>query len=92
MIAAFHLITEMRLTIASLYEKLCTSDARNVDLEAQNRTLVEQLKMRTAECEAHAQRCRAAENITELTNLEATRRLTVQAAEHTGQRSALWRA
>ena len=53
--AAFHLITEMRQTIASLYEKLCASDARNVDLEAQNRTLVEQLKMRTAECDAHAQ-------------------------------------
>ena len=46
--------------------------------------------MRTAECEQHAQRCRLAERTTELTNLEATRRLASQAAEHTRQRSALW--
>jgi hypothetical protein len=50
--AAFHLIAEMRQTIALLYEKLCASDAHIIDLEAQNQTLEEQLKMKTAECES----------------------------------------
>ncbi len=67
----FDLIVEMRRTIAWLYEKLCASYTRNVDLEAQyqtldthkfnlkeqNRTLVEQLKMKDSQCEQHAQRC-----------------------------------
>ncbi len=55
--AVFDLIAEMGQTITLLYDKLCASDAhiveldtRNVDLEAQNRTLVEQLKMKDAQC------------------------------------------
>ena len=44
MTAAFDLIAEMSRTIASLYEKLCASDAHIIALE-------EQLKMKTAECE-----------------------------------------
>ena len=99
--AAFDLIAEMRRTIASLYEKLCASDAHIIALEeqlkmktaeciSQNRTFVEQLKMKDAQCEQHAQRCRLAEHTTELTNLEATRRLTEQLAEHKRLRTALW--
>ena len=99
--AAFDLIAEMRRTIASLYEKLCASDAhiialeeqlkmKTAECESQNRMFVEQLKMKDAQCEQHAQRCRLAEHTTELTNLEATRRLVGQAVEHTRQKSALW--
>ena len=47
----YQLLTIASLTIASLYEKLCASDAHIIDLEAQIQTLEEQLKMKTAECE-----------------------------------------
>jgi hypothetical protein len=47
----YQLRTIASLTIASLYEKLCASDAHIIDLEAQIQTLEEQLKMKTAECE-----------------------------------------
>jgi hypothetical protein len=52
---------EMTQAVEELYRRLCASDALNVDLEAQNTTLVEQLKARTAESEGHAQRCWVAE-------------------------------
>ena len=87
---AFDLIAQMTEAIEGLYRSLCASDARNVDLEAQNTTLVEQLKARTAECEGHAQRCRVAERTAERAGLEATRRLAELGEEHTKQGGALW--
>jgi hypothetical protein len=87
---AFDLIAQMTEAIEGLYRSLCASDARNVDLEAQNTTLVEQLKARTAECEGHAQRCRVAERTAKRAGLEATRRLAELGEEHTKQGGALW--
>ena len=87
---AFDLIAQMTQAIEGLYRKLCASEARNVDLEAQNTTLVEQLKAKTAECDGHAQRCRLAEQTAERAGLEATRRVTELRQEHTRQGGALW--
>ncbi len=81
---ASDLIAQMIQAIERLYQKLCASEARNVDLEAQSTTL---LKAKTAECGGHAQRCRVAERTAEHTGLEATRRLR---EEHTKQGGALW--
>ncbi len=44
------MIMDMWKTVAWLSQKLCAPNARNIDLETQNRTIVEQLKMKTAEC------------------------------------------
>jgi hypothetical protein len=70
--AALDLIAELRRTIASLVQNLCAADARNTDLEAQNKSLVEQLRLNNEKCDALAQRCQLAEEKNDLLNLTAT--------------------
>jgi hypothetical protein len=60
---------------------------RNVDLEAQTATLVEQLVEQGQNCDA--QRCQAAERTAEHTGLEATRRLAALQEEPTKPGGAL---
>ncbi len=54
------LITKLRETISLLVQKLYAADARNTDLEAQNKSLVEQLRINNDKCSALAQLCRLA--------------------------------
>ncbi len=65
--ASFDLISNLRETIALLLQKLYAADARNTeleakqaDLEAQNKSLVEQLRINKEACNALAQHCRLA--------------------------------
>ena len=65
--AAFVLIAQLREAVSTLAQKLCAADARNAeleanqaDLEAQNKSLMEQLRINKEECDAFAQRCRLA--------------------------------
>jgi hypothetical protein len=77
MTAAFDLIAKMSEAMNVLFQKLCASDARVADLEAQNQSLLKQLQMKSAECNGHAQRCRQAEQDAELAALEGERQLTL---------------
>jgi hypothetical protein len=54
---AFNLIEQLREAIAFLVQKLYAADARNADLEAQNKSLVEQLRINKQACDALALRC-----------------------------------
>ncbi len=88
--AALDLIAELRRTIASLVQNLCAADARNADLEAQNKSLVEQLRLNNETCDALAQRCRLAEEKNDLLNLTATRSLAEQSEKHKKEGGVLW--
>ena len=90
MTAAFDLIAKMSEAMNVLFQKLCASDARVADLEAQNQSLLKQLQMKSAECNGHAQRCRQAEQDAELAALEGERQLKQQAEEHKKKAGELW--
>ena len=90
MTAAFDLIAKMSEAMNVLFQKLCASDARVADLEAQNQSLLKQLQMKSAECNGHAQRCRQAEQDAELAALEGERQLKQQAEEHKKEAGELW--
>ena len=95
--AAFDLISQLREAIASLVQNLYAADARNAELEAkqadlaaQNKSLVEQLRINKEECDALAQRCRLAEEKNDLLNLTATRSLAEQSEKHKREGGVLW--
>ena len=88
--AAFRLMAKLRETIASLVQNLYAADARNPDLEAQNRSLMEQLRINKEECDAFAQLCRLAEVKNYLHNLTATRSLAEQCEKHKKECGVLW--
>jgi hypothetical protein len=95
--AAFDLISNLREAIALLLQKLYAADARNAeleakqaDLEAQNKSLVEQLRINKEACDALAQRCRLAEEKNDLLNLMATRSLAEQSEKHKKEGGVLW--
>jgi hypothetical protein len=90
MTAAFDSIAKMSEAMNVLFQKLCASDARVADLEAQNQSLLKQLQMKSAECNGHAQRCRQAEQDAELAALEGERQLKQQAEEHKKKAGELW--
>jgi hypothetical protein len=77
-------------TISWLVQNLCTADARNADLEEQNKSLVEQLWINKEACDALAQRCRLAEEKNDLLNLTATRSLAEQSEKHKKEGGVLW--
>jgi hypothetical protein len=90
MTAAFDLIAQMTEALNFLYQKLCASDARVADLEAQNQTLLRQLQMKSKECDGHAQRCQQAEESAELATQQAKQQLIVQAEKHKKEAGELW--
>ena len=78
-------------------QNLYAADARNAELEAkqadlaaQNKSLVEQLRINKEECDALAQRCRLAEEKNDLLNLTATRSLAEQSEKHKREGGVLW--